>query len=124
MDTIKCQFTFKMSLKTSRQRSSFLHGLFESLWMPYWGGADVQRLMDSVLRDMPFLFIYLDDILVAGAKADEYLTHLRLLFQRLSEHGRTSIDFLSHHVTPQGAIPLPARVDAVARFPRPGGLPK
>ena len=93
-----------------------------------------QRLMDSVLRDMPLLFVYLDDILVASASADDHLTHLRQLFRRLSEHGliehglivnlakcefgRSSITFLGHHVTPQGAVPLPARVDAVAGFPR------
>lgn len=109
-------------------------GLFEFLRMPFGlkGAAQTfQRLMDSVLRDMPFLFVYLDDLLVASADAGEHLMHLRLLFQRLREHGlivnpakcqfgRTSIDFLGHHVTPQGASPLPARVDAVARFPRPG----
>ena len=89
-----------------------------------------QRLMDSVLRDLPFLFVYLDDILVASAGAEEHLSHLRLLFERLSEHGLitnpakcqfglSSITFLGHHVTPQGAVPLPARVDAVACFPRP-----
>lgn len=56
--------------------------------------------------------------------------HLRQLFSWLSEHGliinpakcefgRSSITFLGHHVTPQGAVPLPAKVDTVASFPRP-----
>ncbi|RJG15673.1 RNA-directed DNA polymerase [Alcanivorax profundi] len=108
-------------------------GLFEFLRMPFGlkGAAQTfQRLMDSVLRDMPFLFVYLDDILVASASADDHLIHLRQLFGRLSEHGliinpakcefgRSSITFLGHHVTPQGAVPLPAKVDAVASFPRP-----
>ena len=98
-------------------------GLFEFLRMPFGlkGAAQTfQRLMDSVLRDLPFLFVYLDDILVASACAEEHLSHLRLLFERLSEHGLiinpakcqfglSSITFLGHHVTPQGAVPLPAR---------------
>ena len=45
-------------------------GLFEFLRMPFClkGAAQTfQRLMDSVLRDMPFLFVCLDDILVASA---------------------------------------------------------
>ena len=58
------------------------------------------------------------------------MTHLRQLFGRLCEHGlivnlakcefgRSSITFLGHHVTLQGAVLLPAKVDAVAIFPRP-----
>ena len=66
-------------------------GLFEFLRMFPFGlkGAaqTFQRLMDSVLRDMPFLFVDLDDILVASASADDHLMHLRQLFGRLSEHG-------------------------------------
>ncbi len=108
-------------------------GLFKFLRMPFGlkGAAQTfQRLMDSVLRDMSFLFVYLDDILVASTSMEEHLTHLRQLFERLSEHGlivnpakcqfgQPSITFLGHHVTPQGAVPLPARVEAVTGFPRP-----
>ena len=108
-------------------------GLFEFLRMPFGlkGAAQTfQRLMDSVLRDMPFLFVYLDDILVASASAEEHMTHLRQLFERLNEYGliinpakclfgQSSITFLGHYVTPQGAVPLPARVAAVSGFPRP-----
>ena len=108
-------------------------GLFEFLRMPFGlkGAAQTfQRLMDSVLRDMPFLFCYLDDILLASASVAEHMVHLRLLFERLREHGlilnpakcqfgQSSITFLGHHVTPQGAVPLPTRVDAVTEFPCP-----
>lgn len=65
-------------------------GLFEFLRMPFGLKNDAQtfqRLMDSVLRDMPFLFVYLDDILVASTSRAEHLTHLRQLFERLSQHG-------------------------------------
>lgn len=50
-------------------------------------GVTLQHLMDSVLRDLPFLFVYLDDILMAGTSEEEHMAHLRQLFVRLSEHG-------------------------------------
>ena len=65
-------------------------GLFEFLRKPFGlkGAAQTfQRLMDSVLRDMSFLFVYLDNILVASKSAEEHLTHLQQLFERLSDHG-------------------------------------
>ena len=108
-------------------------GLFEFLRMPFGlknAAQTFQRLMDSVLRDLPFVFVYLDDILVASASVEEHLSHLRALFTRLSEHGLiinpakcqfgvSDIDFLGHRVTDGGATPLPAKVEAVAAFPRP-----
>lgn len=108
-------------------------GLFEFLRMPFGlkGAAQTfQRLMDSVLRDMPFLFVYLDDILVASSSQEEHVLHLRRLFERLTEHGLiinpakcqfglTEIEFLGHRVSKAGAVPLPAKVEAVSVFPRP-----
>ncbi|KAL1264200.1 hypothetical protein QQF64_004555 [Cirrhinus molitorella] len=108
-------------------------GLFEFLRMPFGlknAAQTFQRLMDSVLRDLLFLFVYLDDILVASASKSEHLTHLRTLFERLRQHGLiinttkcqfgfSTIDFLGHRVTKDGAIPLPSKVEAVTQFPRP-----
>ena len=97
-------------------------GLFEFLRMPFGlknAAQTFQRLMDSVLRDLPFVFVYLDDILGASASVDEHLSRLRALFTRLSQHGLIInpakcqfgvfyIDFLGHRVTKGGAAPLPA----------------
>ena len=46
-----------------------------------------QRCMDSVSRDLPFVYINLDDILVASNSADEHMKHLRQLFDRLADYG-------------------------------------
>ena len=89
-----------------------------------------QQLMDQVGRGLPFVFIYLDDILVASGSQAEHVKHLRLLFVRHHQHGLVinpakcqfglrSISFLGHRVTPQGAEPLSAKVDAIRQFPRP-----
>ena len=107
-------------------------GLFEFLRMPLGlkGAAQTfQGLMDSVLRGMPFLFVYLDDILVASASAEKHIVHLRLLFERLSEHGLivntancqfglSEIEFLSR----QGAMPLPSKVEAISKYLRPASV--
>ena len=107
-------------------------GLIEFLRMPFGlknAAQTFQRLMDSVLRDLPFLYVYLDDILVASASKSEHLSHLRTLFEHLSEHGLivnpakcqfglSAIDFLGHRVTKEGAVPLPVKVEAIRVFPQ------
>ena len=107
-------------------------GRFEFLRMRFGlknAAQTFQRLMNSVLRDLPFLGS-LDDILVASAAKSEHLSHLRTLFERLSEHGLivnpakcqfglSPINCLGHRVTKEGAVPLPAKVEAVWGFPQP-----
>ena len=44
-------------------------GLFEFLRMPFGlknAAQTFQRFMDSILQDLDFVFVYLDDILVAS----------------------------------------------------------
>lgn len=108
-------------------------GLFEFLRMPFGlknAAQSFQRLMDSVLRDLPFLFVYLDDILVASTSRTEHMSHLQILFERHSSHGLIinpakcqfglcAIDFLGHRVDKVGAVPLPSKVEAVLSFPQP-----
>ena len=43
-----------------------------------------QRFMDDICRDLDFVFVYLDDILVASRSHEE---HLRALFQQLADQG-------------------------------------
>uniref|UniRef100_A0A5S6QAW0 RNA-directed DNA polymerase n=1 Tax=Trichuris muris TaxID=70415 RepID=A0A5S6QAW0_TRIMR len=108
-------------------------GLFEFLRMPFGlknAAQAFQRLMDTVCRGLDFTFVYLDDILIASRSRQEHLMHLRQLFHRLSAHslvinldkcqfGRTSIDFLGHHIDQHGATPLASKVDAIRNFPKP-----
>ncbi|KAJ8409248.1 hypothetical protein AAFF_G00234460 [Aldrovandia affinis] len=80
-------------------------------------GKVFQCRMDSVLRDLTFLFPYLDDILVASDCKEEHPSHLWILFDCLNQHGLIvnpakrqfglpSIDFLGHHIAKDGPIPL------------------
>ncbi|PAA57175.1 hypothetical protein BOX15_Mlig016814g2 [Macrostomum lignano] len=108
-------------------------GLFEFLRMPFGlknAAQAFQRLVDSVCQDLDFVFAYIDDFLVASRSPQQHLEHLRTLFQRLAdngliinpakcEFGRSEIDFLGHRISAQGAVPLPAKVDAITRFAPP-----
>jgi len=89
-----------------------------------------QRLMDGVLRDVPFVFVYLDDILIASKSPQEHEQHLRHVFRLLSANGLVlnkakcvfgvnELDFLGHRVTPEGIRPMPERVTAIREYPVP-----
>ena len=86
--------------------------------------------MDVVGRDLPFTFIYLDDILVASSSREEHLQHLITLFDTLKESGLivnpdkcvlglSELEFLGHQVTAAGLAPLQEKVAAVQAFPQP-----
>ena len=108
-------------------------GLFEYLRMPFGlknAAQTFQRFMDSVFRDLPFVYIYLDDILVASNSPDEHRKHLRQLFERLADYGlmvnpkkcvlgKSSLEFIGHCVTSSGVRPLQERVQHITDFPRP-----
>ena len=108
-------------------------GLFEFLRTPFGlknAAQAFQRLMETVCNGLDFVFIYLDDILVSSASVDKHKDHMRRVFERLALHGLVinvnkcqfgtdSIDYLGHHITSQGAVPLPDKVDAIRKFTRP-----
>ena len=89
-----------------------------------------QRFMDSILQDLDYIFVYLDDILVASCNKEDHKQHLNVLFDRLQEHGlfvkpekcwfgREEIEFLGHRVNSQGITPLPSKVTAVLEYSQP-----
>ncbi len=46
-----------------------------------------QRLMDHICTGMDFVFVHLDDVLIASCTKDEHKEHLTKLFPCLSDHG-------------------------------------
>ena len=108
-------------------------GLFEFLRMPMGlknAAQAFQRLMDSVCAGLDFVFVYLDDILVASETETQHVEHLGLLFDRLEENGLVvkvekcllgvpEIDFLGHRVSRDGILPLPTKVKVISNFPAP-----
>lgn len=108
-------------------------GLFEYVCMPFGlrnAAQTFQRYMDSVIRGLDFAFVYIDNILIASANAQEHKQHLKLLFERLQEHtlvinpskchfGKSEIDFLGYRVNTDGITPLDEKVKVIRNFPQP-----
>ena len=108
-------------------------GLYEMLVMPFGvrnAGNTFQRLMDRVLSGLDFVFVYLDDILIASTDRAQHFIHLRIVFQRLLDNGlvinpsksifcQQQVKFLGHVVTANGISPLDKHIVAVKDFPKP-----
>ncbi len=96
-------------------------GLFEFTRMPFGlrnAGMTFQRLMDSMLGNLPFAFVYLDDILVASPDPSSHRRHLEAVFAILQSNGLVvnddkclfgcpEVDFLGHCSPPRGSAPFP-----------------
>ena len=46
-----------------------------------------QRFIDRLLVDLPYVLVYLDDILVVSTDRQSHAAHLRLVLERLKENG-------------------------------------
>ena len=87
-------------------------------------GQDFQRLMDEILGDIPRVFVYIDDILVASENPEQHLKDLEIVFKTLAENGmvvqrpkcvlgKDSLEFLGYQVDSTGITPLKNRVTAI-----------
>ena len=113
-------------------------GLYEFLRMPFGlknAAQAFQPLMDTVCQDLKFVFVYLDDILVASKTAAEHRVHLAKLFARLRALGlalnpakcvfvQPRLKFLGHTVSADGIAPAEDRVKAISAFPLPPTVQK
>ena len=111
-------------------------GLFEFLKMPFGlrnAAQTFQRLMDNLLQGLPFIFVYLDDILVASNNMQQHQQHLQQLFTILRDNGllvnidkclfaQSTLSFLGHTVSATGITPLPATVKSINTFPQPQNI--
>ena len=113
-------------------------GLFEFTKMPFGlrnAAQTFQRFMDEVTRGLDFVYVYIDDILIASTSDLEHGVHLRLLFDRFRQYGVvinpaksvfgvSSLEFLGHAVSAHGVQPLESKVKAIRDFPLPPSLTK
>jgi Reverse transcriptase (RNA-dependent DNA polymerase)/RNase H-like domain found in reverse transcriptase len=108
-------------------------GLFEYNYMPFGlcsAAQTLQRLQDNLFRDLPFVFVYLDDGRVASRNLDEHVDHLRAVFRILEDNGQAinlekcefavpELDFLGHRLSAAGVTPLRDSLQVILDFPRP-----
>ncbi|CAE1289134.1 Retrovirus-related Pol polyprotein from transposon opus,Retrovirus-related Pol polyprotein from transposon 297,Retrovirus-related Pol polyprotein from transposon gypsy [Acanthosepion pharaonis] len=62
-------------------------GLYEFVRMPFClrnAAQSFQRLIDEVLRGLPFTFAYIDDVLIASRNKTEHRHHVEQVFQLLN----------------------------------------
>ncbi|CAF4948326.1 unnamed protein product [Pieris macdunnoughi] len=108
-------------------------GMFEFPFMSFGlrnAAQTFQRFMDEILRDLPYCYPYIDDILVASQNETQHLDHLHQVFQRLQDYGiminaskcvfgESQVEFLGYIVSSAGTRPLPQKVEAIQNFPPP-----
>eukprot|EP00976_Prorocentrum_cordatum_P023637 481350-Prorocentrum_minimum.AAC.1 len=95
--------------------------------------AIFQRNMAELFRDLDFVSVYIDDIVVYSATMEEHTRHLRTVLRRLQEGQvcvkqskstlfRTSVHFLGHLLSGEGVAPQAQKVEAIAQWPAPKNL--
>ena len=108
-------------------------GLYQFNRLPFGvasAPAIFQRSMETLLRDLPGLFVYLDDILITGSTLAEHLANLEGVLKRLSEAGLRlnkekcaffleQIEYLGHTIDAQGVHPTGEKIKAIKNAPQP-----
>ena len=108
-------------------------GLFQFRCMPFGlSGApsSFQRLMNQLFRDLPFVTVYIDDILVHSDNRYEHAQHLRQVFAHLSEANlslrgskchiaMSKVSYLGHVFSSAGMSPDQQKVAAVSDWKTP-----
>ncbi|KAL1138800.1 hypothetical protein AAG570_008862 [Ranatra chinensis] len=108
-------------------------GLFEFTRMCFGlrnASQTFQRFMDAIFRDLPYVFVYIDDILVSSVDHTEHEVHLREVIRRLAEQGLTlnlhkclfgvhEVDFLGYRISSSGISPRQTKVEEIISYPRP-----
>lgn len=90
-------------------------------------GQMFQYRISGILQELPFIFVHLDDILVASSCHSDHLDHLQQVFKRLQSNGLIicpdKLFFgkpsLGHEVDSSGIRLLSSKVKAISDFPRP-----
>lgn len=123
---------------TSKPYTAFVvpnRGLFQFKRLPFGlhsAPATWQRLIDRVIgADLePYVFCYLDDVIICTQSFEEHLKILREVLRRLMDAGLTlsqekchfckpELKYLGYVVNAKGLLVDPDKVDAIVRIPTP-----
>lgn len=113
-------------------------GHYEYKVMPFGlcnAPATFCRYMNQLLSDLPHVFVYLDDILIASKDKESHYTHLRKVLQRLKDEGlvckrkkchfmQPSVEFLGYTIDSNGFSVQKDKVKAIKEFPMPTTIKK
>ena len=118
----------------SKQYTAFTFGsmgLYECESMPFGlcnAPPTFQRLMQNCLGELnlTYCLIYLDDMIVFSEMPEEHLQRMHVVFDHLQEHGlklepskcdvfKSEINYLAHHVSQKGVLPLKKNLESIAQ---------
>ena len=118
----------------SKQYTAFTSGsmgLNECESMPFGlcnAPPTFQRLMQNCLGEphLTYCLIYLDDAIVFSEMPEEHLQRMCVVFDHLREHGlklkpskcdvfKSEINYLAHHVSQKGVLPLKKNLESIAQ---------
>ena len=89
--------------------------------------AYFQELMTGILKDSEFAIAYLDDIIIFSRIAEEHLTHIKKVFEKLWSANLSmnfiechffskEIQYLGHILSTKGIHPLPSKTQAIQKM--------
>ena len=92
--------------------------------------AIFQHTMETLLRDLPMVVVYIDDALLAERSQEEHLANLAQVLQRLKDTGMrlkkekcsfclAEVEYLGHCISAKGLRLSTANVQAITAAPKP-----
>ena len=108
-------------------------GLFQYNRLPFGVSCApgiFQRIMESLLKGIPGVAVYLDDILVTGSSEEKHLASLKQVLARLQEAGlrlnrkkckflAPAVTYLGYRIDSEGLHPTEQKLKAVQLAPEP-----
>ena len=108
-------------------------GLYEYVRMPFGlcnAAQSFQRFMDGLLGHLPYVFVYIDDVLIFSKTEQEHLLHIEEVLSILHEANlrigiekcnfmKDTINYLGFTVTPEGMIPNKKKCEAISEMKPP-----
>ena len=83
---------------------------------PAPASAISQKLVDNLVVGIPYVYAYLDDVIVTGRKKEEHLQNIKQVLSALNEYGmklrldkceffRQQVTYLGHVISADGLKP-------------------
>lgn len=92
--------------------------------------STLQRMMDQLMGDIPFVKVYLDDVVIFSKTMAEHIEHLRLVIGLVSQHGlkikiskcefaKETVSLPGHIVGKEGTYVDPSKIAVIRDTPTP-----
>ena len=108
-------------------------GLFRYSCLPFGVSSApgiFQRVMENLLQDIPGVVVYIDDVLITGLEESGHMVALKEVLRRMEQAGlrlskgkclfmAPSVEYLGYKIDADGLHPLPEKVRAIEKAPKP-----